>query len=122
MLAEALKLGHIVYAQIPDPDGKPLDEPHPAMVLREPDAAGNLWLLGISTKYDPPPRRLMIELPWHPDGHPETGLSRPCVLKCWWAIPWKAQHIKRRLGRLSPELVELAIDYALTAIAEKRAK
>jgi len=118
----ALRVGHVVYAQIPDPAGAPLNEPHPAMVLRAPDADGTLWLLGISTKYSVPVGRLMIELPWSPGGHPATGLSRPCVLKCWWAVRWNANHVIRRLGALPPDIVEQAIEYAITAIQERKAQ
>jgi hypothetical protein len=91
------------------------------MVLRAPDAEGTLWLLGISTKFTMPIGRLMIELPWQLGGHPTTGLSQPCVLKAWWAIEWKVSRIIRRLGVLPPEIVERAIDFAVTAVQEKKA-
>jgi hypothetical protein len=91
------------------------------MVLREPDVAGNLWLVGISTKFTPPAGRLKIELPWMEGGHPETGLHRRCALVCKWVVPWNASKILRCVGVLPSSIAEKAVEYAITAAEEKKA-
>jgi len=122
MEAAALKLGHTVLAQIPDPDGNACVGPHPAMILQPPNASGNLWLLGITSEFSLPLERLTIELPWKVGGHPETGLWKRCVLKCWWFVPWRLENITCRLGKLGPDIVESATDYAITARNEQLAR
>jgi hypothetical protein len=90
------------------------------MVLIPPDSTGNMWLIGISTQFTPPAGRLMIELPSQPGGDPQTGLWKRCVLKAWWAVPWKAEHIIEKLGTLPDELVGKAVEYVMTAVEEKK--
>jgi len=111
--------GSVVLANIPDPDGRPCGHPHPAMVLRGPDDAGNLYLIGISTQFESPPGRLMVECPWSPGGHPETGLDRPCVLKCWWVVPFHRSQVLQYLGRMPSNVSQRALEYAITAVEEK---
>src|SRR4051812_5878649 len=76
--------GDIVIADIPDPDGNPIDHRHPAMVFRANSQIA--YLVAISTSFTEPPPRHWIKLPHAPKGHPVTGLRDPCVLKCDWII------------------------------------
>ena len=116
----AYEFGHVVIADIADPDGNPCDHEHTAMVLRPPDDAGNLYLLAISTKFTRPLSRFMIEVPFAEGGHPVTGLSRPCVLKCGWVVRFHAKNIRCRIGRIPAKYAELAVEYAISAVEEKR--
>lgn len=79
-----------------------------------------MYLLGITSSFDNV-GRWMIALDWHPDGHPQTGLWKPCVLKCWWVVRWNSGHIIRILGELDIDTVENATDYLLSYRAEKLA-
>ena len=113
--------GWIVLADIPDPDGKACSHPHPAMVLRGPDSSGALWLIGISTKFDSPPGRLIVECPWAEGGHEMTGLTQPCALKCRWVVQFDRKRLIKYLGQMPSEIASLAVEYAITAMEEKRA-
>jgi len=121
-MGAAFEFGHVVIADIPDPEGKPCDHEHTAMVLRPPDEKGNLYLLAISSKFARPIGRLMIEVPWATGGHPVTGLSRPSVLKCGWVVPFHVDKIECRKGNIPSQYADLAVEYAITAIEEKRAQ
>lgn len=116
----SLSVGHVVLADLPDPSGAPCGHPHPAMILRGPSENGIVYLVAISTSFERPLGRLMIELPWAEGGHPDTGLSQPCVLKCFWVVRFDEKNILRRLGRLPSEIVSLAIDYVITHVEETR--
>ena len=120
-MPSAYEFGHIVKADIPDPDGQACATPHYCMVLRPPDDDGDLYLVGISTRFDRPIPRLMIELPWEAAGHPDTGLYEPCVLKCAWVVKFNESRILRRVGRMPSDIAEQAVDYAITAAEEKQA-
>lgn len=114
--------GWIVLADILDPNGNPCGHPHPAMVLRGPDGDGSLWLIAISTQFVLPLGRLMIECPYAPGGHEETGLDKPCVLKCEWIVLFNKQQIIKYLGRMPPEIAKQAVEFAITARNEAQAK
>jgi hypothetical protein len=76
--AAALQVGQIVLARIPDPDGAPLNEPHPALLFRGPDARGTVYLIGITSSFHTVGRG-MIEVDWHPQGIPsQASGSRAC--------------------------------------------
>src|SRR5262249_24533091 len=111
----AYRFGDIVKAKVPCPEGKEIDYDHTAMVLRPPDANGDLWLLVISSKFTRPIGRFMFEPPWAVGGHPETGLWQECVIKCHWAVPFNQRDITARLGRMPSESAEKAVEYAITA-------
>lgn len=92
------------------------------MVLKGPDDDGTLYLIGISTKFDDPPGRLMIECPSDPKGHEQTGLKRRCVLKCWWVTRYNKSQIIDYLGTMPSEIAEQAVEYVLTAVAEGKVR
>jgi mRNA-degrading endonuclease toxin of MazEF toxin-antitoxin module len=116
----AYRFGDIVKANVPDPTGAQIDYDHTAMVLRPPDANGDLWLLVISSSFTRPVGRLTFEVPWQEGGHPDTGLWRECVIKCKWAVPFNQRDISARIGRMPSEFAERAVEYAITAAEEKR--
>jgi mRNA-degrading endonuclease toxin of MazEF toxin-antitoxin module len=116
----AYRFGDIVKANVPEPTGAQIDYEHTAMVLRPPDANGDLWLLVISSKFTRPVGRFMFEVPWKEGGHPDTGLWRECVIKCQWAVPFNQRDISARIGRMPSELAEKAVEYAITAAEEKQ--
>ena len=114
----AIRFGHIVFAHIPGSGNQACVDPHPAMVLRGPDPLGDLWLIGISTQFEP--GRLVIELPWSPEGHPVTGLWKRCALRCDWIVPWNVRDIRRRLGIVPSDLAERAVEYVISSVEEKK--
>lgn len=114
--------GWTVLANLPDPDGKPCSHEHPAMVLRGPGSDGGLWVIAISTKFDTPNRnRFWIECDWQDGGHPVTGLSRPCVLKCNWVVAINRRDVIDYLGQIPLDVAERASDLALEYFQERQA-
>ncbi len=109
--------GSIVWAALPGPGGEEiLDDSgqpkrRPAVVLSNADdiASGRpLVVAAVSTKFD---RQAMPthwrELPSQPGGHPETGLSEPCVAKPDWLARVRIEDIDA--ARTSPLPVKSAI-------------
>lgn len=70
--------------------------PRPVVVVRPPSGNGpnNLvFVAGISSQvYNPPPAHHVL-LPYHPQGHPRTGLTKRRVAKCDWVFTIEQQHI-----------------------------
>lgn len=110
------RFGWIVLADIPDPEGRACENPHPAMILRGPDVNGDVWLVGISTNFTAPPGRLMLECPCNDT----TGLTRPCVLKCWWVVRFQWTRIIKQLGIMPSSIALQAVEFAITAAEEAR--
>lgn len=81
----SLYQGQIVLADVPGAQ----HNPRPVVVVRPP--AGNdpndiLFVTGISSQIDDPLPAHHILLPFHPRGHPRTGLAKRCVAKCDWTL------------------------------------
>lgn len=110
--------GDIVIADIPDPDGNPIEHKHPAMIIRA--DSQNAYFLGISTKFEKPCPRHWIELPHDPNGHPVTGLKRPSVLKCNWDTQMlPTSRIVKKIGIVPTDEFELATDWIVTFKKQK---
>jgi len=107
-----------VLADILDPLGQPCDSPHPALVFRI--DAEKAYLVGITTSYDDPPPGHWIRMLVAPGGHPETGLDRPCVLKCDWVVCFKVTAIIRKKGVLPDDQLKQAIDQIATLVLAKK--
>jgi hypothetical protein len=43
---------------------------------------GEVWVVAIETQCDEVPVEDQVELPWHRDGHPRTGLWERCAAVC----------------------------------------
>jgi mRNA-degrading endonuclease toxin of MazEF toxin-antitoxin module len=78
--------GRIVWVELLDPQGRNLTR-RPAVIV-SPDAEirddGEVWVVAISTQLQEAPAELQVELPWHPRGHPRTGLRQRCAAVCTW--------------------------------------
>jgi hypothetical protein len=121
MDGSALNFGNIVLADILDPDGKPCEEPHRAMILRGPDSAGTVYLVGITSSFSPG-ARFEIPLPWHPAGHPFTGLTMECVAKCRWVVKFNVSQIIRCVGNMPAEIASQIVEYVTTAVIEEKVR
>lgn len=109
------KPGDIVIADIPDPDGNPIDHRHPAMVIRA--DANQAYLVGISTKFSAPLPRHWLFLPLDAT----TNLREPCVLKCDWITKPISVASLRKIGEVPTELLSKATDLILDAINQRKA-
>jgi hypothetical protein len=80
-----VQFGQIVWAELADPNG--IRKPRPAVVVTPSDRitlSDPLEVVAITSRL---PTRLPedhVLLPWHPRGHPRTGLNRKCAAVCTW--------------------------------------
>ena len=78
--------GRIVWVELLDPQSRN-PKRRPAVIVT-PDAEirsdGELWVVGISTQLFESPAEVQVELPWHRDRHPRTGLKERCAAVCTW--------------------------------------
>lgn len=103
--------GEIVKAWIPDPKNNPCEEPHPALIVRTFDNDNRFYVIGITGSFDTPIPWYWMPMSWEPNGHPVTGLVKPCVLKAEWKVLCKPSDVLHRMGEIdSIEAWELAID------------
>ncbi len=94
-------------AWIDDPAGSSCDHPHPVMVLHA--GPRNFWGVGISSKFTDPIPAHWFKMPNAPGGHLDTGLDRPCVLKCNWLQQIMNADALDQLGHAPKEIRQSAI-------------
>ncbi len=95
-----LARGTIVWVQIDDPQGRN-PKCRPAVVLtatNEITPDGEVWVAGISTQIGAAPPEECVELPWHRDRHPKTGLTERCEAVCTWLKKVKVSDIQGLAG------------------------
>ena len=120
-----MKVGEIYLGQIPDPNGQPVDEPHPAMILTEPLTSNPdevIHVVGISTKFSDPPPPHWIKLPYSNDSSrpARTGLKQRCVLKCNWIVPVQVKVLIKLLGRMPGKELYQAMPQINQIVAQKK--
>ncbi len=80
----ALQQGSIVWVEITDPENRN-PKCHPAVVITPTEEIEESTTLVVvaatSTITDSLPKNI-VELPWHADRHPKTGLYKRCVVIC----------------------------------------
>jgi mRNA-degrading endonuclease toxin of MazEF toxin-antitoxin module len=80
--------GRIVWVELLDPQGHN-PKRRPAVVI-SPDADihddGEVWVVAISSQLGESPAEQQVALPWHPRGHPRTGLKERCAAVCTWLV------------------------------------
>lgn len=113
--------GDIVMVRIPDEDGNPLDDPHPAMIFYGPQN-GVAIVIGITGTFDRPIPRLCIEMPWAEGGHPITGLYKDCIMVCSWVHSIDISIVLQKMGTTPPRIADIASQYATTHLLEKEAE
>jgi mRNA-degrading endonuclease toxin of MazEF toxin-antitoxin module len=84
----ALCRGRIVWVELLDPQGRN-PKRRPAVVV-SPDEdiheEGDVWVVAISSQLGESPAEVQVELPWHNQGHPRTGLKERCAAVCTWLV------------------------------------
>ena len=92
--------GRIVWVELLDPQGRN-PKCRPAAIVT-PDADilpdGEVWVVGITTRLDAAPVEEQVELPWHRDRHPRTGLKQRCAAVCTWMEKVKVTSIQEVAG------------------------
>lgn len=80
--------GRIIWAEVPDPQGRN-PKSRPLVILTPTDAidpARVVQCVAITTRLDVAPAEVQVELPWHAQGHPRTGLKERCAAVCTWLV------------------------------------
>lgn len=87
-----LRQGQIALADVPGAQ----HNPRPVVVIRPPSGNGPndaVFVAGISSLAGNPPPPYHVLLPYHPQGHPRTGLTKRCVAKCDWVFTVEQRHV-----------------------------
>lgn len=94
--------GAIVWVKIPDEHNRN-EKLRPAVVVtptEELSTADEFVVVAITSRFDLPLTDNLVELPWHRDGHPRTGLKRRCVAVCDWMSAIPRNSIEEIAGRV----------------------
>jgi len=93
------QFGQIVRAELADANG--VRKLRPAVVVTPGDritAAGQLDVIAVTSQLPQPLPADHVLLPWHPRGHPRTGLNRKCAAVCGWIARIAASDIQGVAG------------------------
>ena len=92
-----IQFGQIVWAELADAHG--VRKLRPAVVVTPThriSAAGPLEVVAVTSRIPQPLPGDHVLLPWHPRGHPRTGLNRRCAAVCGWIariVPGDIQNV-----------------------------
>src|SRR5947209_8328114 len=95
----SVQFGQIVWAEMADANG--IRKVRPAVVVTPGDritASGSLEVVAITSRIPQPLPGDHVLLPWHPSGHPRTGLNRKCAAVCSWLARIVPAHIHSVAG------------------------
>jgi len=94
-----LQFGQIVWAEIADANG--VRKSRPAVLVTPNDriaSSGPLEVVAITSRVPQLLPKDHVLLPWHPRGHPSTGLNRKCAAVCTWLARILPDDIQRVAG------------------------
>jgi hypothetical protein len=104
-----LRFGQIVWAELADANG--IQKMRPAVIVTPDDqipTADSLEVVAVTSWL---PQRLPddhVLLPWHPRGHPRTGLNRKCAAVGTWLARVHPRDIQSAAGLVpGPVLLEI---------------
>ena len=110
---EVLQIGRIVWVEVADRIG--IRKQRPAIIVASTDDAGTLTVVAVTSRVPDSLPDDHVLLPWHPQGHPRTGLNRKSAAVCSWLTQITASDILNVAGIVpGPELLAI-----LTKIARK---
>jgi hypothetical protein len=98
-MVQRLAAGRIVWAEIADANG--IRKLRPAVIVAPTDqlpSTGPFDLVAITSRLANPLPADYVLLPWHPAGHPRTGLNRRCAAVCSWLVQIVAADIQDVAG------------------------
>src|SRR5437763_11257674 len=93
------QFGQIVWAELADANG--VRKLRPAVVVTPGDritASGQLDVVAVTSRLPQPLPADHVLLPWHPRGHPRTGLNRKCAAVCSWLARIRPSDIRGVAG------------------------
>src|SRR5207248_912528 len=89
----------IVWAEIADANG--IRKLRPAVIVTPTDRltpTGPFDVVAVTSRLPDPLPGDHVLLPWHPRGHPRTGLNRWCAALCTWLVQITATDIQDMAG------------------------
>lgn len=92
--------GRIVWVELLDPQGRN-PKRRPAVIISadaDIQASGQAWVVAISSQTEETPREDQVDLPWHAQRHPRTGLTERCSAVCSWLCEIKVADIQAYAG------------------------
>jgi len=97
-----LSRGDVVDVLVSDPSGRPIDHPHPVVILEDSDPTSpdrSVMAVVVSTKFSIPLPWYWIRLPFASrPARSRTGLDAPCVAKCDWLKEIDPMAVLRKRG------------------------
>jgi hypothetical protein len=84
-MAQRLAAGRIVWAEVADANG--IRKLRPAVIVTPTERlipGGPFDVVAVTSRLTDPLPDNHVLLPWHPRGHPRTGLNRRCAAVCTW--------------------------------------
>ncbi len=113
-----LATGRIVWAEIPDPNG--IRKLRPAVIVTPTDAltpAGPFDVVAVTSRLPDSLPDDHVLLPWHPSGHPRTGLNRRCAAVCTWLAQIVDSDIQDVAGLVPTPLMRTILEKVAAAAA-----
>ena len=108
-MTKPLELGRIVWVEMADVNG--ITKVRPAVIVTASDNIHPdhpLEVVAITSRLQQPLPDDHILLPWHPQGHPRTGLNRKCAAVCRWTARVASSQIQDIAGVVrGKELLEI---------------
>lgn len=98
-----LQQGSIVWVQVTDPAGRHRKR-RPAVIVTptvEINDSNSLVVVAVTSSVPDPIPESAVEIPWHSEGHPVTGLFKRCIANCAW-VPNIKTHDIERVGGIVP--------------------
>jgi mRNA-degrading endonuclease toxin of MazEF toxin-antitoxin module len=95
-----LHQGRIVWVTVCDPNGENLKERPAVIIAATAEIQPNrpIAAVAITGALADPLSSDCVELPWHRNKHPRTGLKKRCAARCRWLIAVNPNDIKEYAG------------------------
>jgi mRNA-degrading endonuclease toxin of MazEF toxin-antitoxin module len=94
--------GSIVRAKVLDPQGQN-EKNRPLVIVSRTEEirpGEPLYCVAVTSTFSKPLEESAVALPYHPNGHPRTGLKKKCVASCKWLIEIQEANIEKIIGRV----------------------
>lgn len=101
-MAAAIRFGSIVWTEMADANG--IRKARPVVVVTPDDRIaqpGEVDVVAITSRLSDPLPGDYVQLPWHAQGHPRTGLNRKSAAVCSWVARVSTTDISNVAGLIS---------------------
>jgi mRNA-degrading endonuclease toxin of MazEF toxin-antitoxin module len=116
-MTRRLATGHIVWAEVADANG--IRKLRPAVIVtptKDLPAAGPIDIVAVTSRLTEPLPDDHVLLPWHPRGHPRTGLNRRCAAVCTWVAQVAESDIQDVAGIVPSAVMSVILSKVAAAL------